>query len=415
MFSHNAAQTPYERPHMEPNEIPFNIASNAIEEEPQLSYASGFAKRTKDELLEAAKELGLKGYSKLNKAELVDAVAAACLDELAEAAYSALLYCSDDQYNTLHAVRDAGGVLKFAPHEVAKRYDLHPCEGLTAVYTWDDAVTFVIYKEVMAALENVDWMDLETNRLHVADALQAATVASTFCGLAAVDDVYALYAQWASDPIAEDQFLYAVVNAAEVRNVDFELTNIGDELYFEDLALATEADRIDDEEELKMFEGYLDHIIRCHRDVPMRTFPPELQTKDPSEWKAELPSIAKLYGLLLANAPADRDAHEWAEDITLGFAFDPLVSSNAGDQAEMLVNCGLDPKVANSPALRSVLAAMNDELPQWENNGWSNRELRELQSGKKAFYNEDGTEQKVGRNDPCPCGSGKKYKKCCGK
>jgi hypothetical protein len=25
------------------------------------------------------------------------------------------------------------------------------------------------------------------------------------------------------------------------------------------------------------------------------------------------------------------------------------------------------------------------------------------------------TEAKVGRNDPCPCGSGKKYKKCCGK
>ena len=24
------------------------------------------------------------------------------------------------------------------------------------------------------------------------------------------------------------------------------------------------------------------------------------------------------------------------------------------------------------------------------------------------------TEAKVGRNDPCPCGSGKKYKKCCG-
>jgi len=24
-------------------------------------------------------------------------------------------------------------------------------------------------------------------------------------------------------------------------------------------------------------------------------------------------------------------------------------------------------------------------------------------------------ENKVGRNEPCPCGSGKKYKKCCGK
>ena len=25
------------------------------------------------------------------------------------------------------------------------------------------------------------------------------------------------------------------------------------------------------------------------------------------------------------------------------------------------------------------------------------------------------TENKVGRNEPCSCGSGKKYKKCCGK
>jgi len=24
-------------------------------------------------------------------------------------------------------------------------------------------------------------------------------------------------------------------------------------------------------------------------------------------------------------------------------------------------------------------------------------------------------EPKVGRNDPCPCGSGKKFKQCCGK
>jgi len=24
-------------------------------------------------------------------------------------------------------------------------------------------------------------------------------------------------------------------------------------------------------------------------------------------------------------------------------------------------------------------------------------------------------ENKLGRNEPCPCGSGKKYKKCCGK
>jgi len=27
----------------------------------------------------------------------------------------------------------------------------------------------------------------------------------------------------------------------------------------------------------------------------------------------------------------------------------------------------------------------------------------------------NNVKKKIGRNDPCPCGSGKKYKKCCGK
>lgn len=42
------------------------------------------------------------------------------------------------------------------------------------------------------------------------------------------------------------------------------------------------------------------------------------------------------------------------------------------------------------------------------------------EEGRWSFYNGDMvkaqpiTVSKVGRNDPCPCGSGKKFKKCCG-
>ena len=48
------------------------------------------------------------------------------------------------------------------------------------------------------------------------------------------------------------------------------------------------------------------------------------------------------------------------------------------------------------------------------------RKRRELEQARMAGGGEAGTVQqvvrgeKVGRNDPCPCGSGKKYKKCCG-
>jgi hypothetical protein len=52
-------------------------------------------------------------------------------------------------------------------------------------------------------------------------------------------------------------------------------------------------------------------------------------------------------------------------------------------------------------------------LPQWDNL-LSEERRKELYKEQK----QSGTivkGKKIGRNDPCPCGSGKKYKKCCGK
>ena len=41
-------------------------------------------------------------------------------------------------------------------------------------------------------------------------------------------------------------------------------------------------------------------------------------------------------------------------------------------------------------------------------------EARAANSGEKPRPIVKKASQKVGRNDPCPCGSGKKYKQCCG-
>ncbi|MEG0134239.1 MAG: SEC-C metal-binding domain-containing protein, partial [Clostridium sp.] len=50
-------------------------------------------------------------------------------------------------------------------------------------------------------------------------------------------------------------------------------------------------------------------------------------------------------------------------------------------------------------------------LPQWDR-VFSDEKRKEIQRAwrdSKTVVNE----VKIGRNDPCPCGSGKKYKKCC--
>lgn len=43
------------------------------------------------------------------------------------------------------------------------------------------------------------------------------------------------------------------------------------------------------------------------------------------------------------------------------------------------------------------------------------RVVVESHSGDEGSHQPVRKEQQIGRNDPCPCGSGKKYKKCCGK
>ena len=52
----------------------------------------------------------------------------------------------------------------------------------------------------------------------------------------------------------------------------------------------------------------------------------------------------------------------------------------------------------------SLAKKVNDNTRKWGNKGYTHNELALLASKKL-----------VGRNEPCVCGSGRKYKKCCGR
>ncbi|WP_373893922.1 SEC-C metal-binding domain-containing protein [Virgibacillus sp. CBA3643] len=75
----------------------------------------------------------------------------------------------------------------------------------------------------------------------------------------------------------------------------------------------------------------------------------------------------------------------------------------------------------------SLVMDLSNSVRLWENNGFTPQELHSQAerpmmnpfhaSGRsetsRPAAKQDG-HKKIGRNDPCPCGSGKKYKKCCG-
>jgi hypothetical protein len=59
-----------------------------------------------------------------------------------------------------------------------------------------------------------------------------------------------------------------------------------------------------------------------------------------------------------------------------------------------------------------LISQMSNNTRIWGRSGMTPGEMHAQKQAKAAYKN---PERKIGRNDPCPCGSGKKYKYCCGK
>lgn len=89
---------------------------------------------------------------------------------------------------------------------------------------------------------------------------------------------------------------------------------------------------------------------------------------------------------------------------------------------DFLEKAGADAKGTAEDILDSLYASHGDGMSRTEFVNSMQRAYKNTLNDKKvASYVYSGEEPykkiqpKVGRNDPCPCGSGKKYKKCCGK
>ena len=71
----------------------------------------------------------------------------------------------------------------------------------------------------------------------------------------------------------------------------------------------------------------------------------------------------------------------------------------------------------------NMMASINAEISNYLLNAEIRQNIeREEVKNIRTNSSEEGTKsqpkkvaKKIGRNDPCPCGSGKKYKNCCGR
>jgi len=116
-------------------------------------------------------------------------------------------------------------------------------------------------------------------------------------------------------------------------------------------------------------------------------------------------------------------------ELNLVLAYEELRKDVTGRQHhDLLLNRALNKNRVHAQEIVDIFTYIWNNLPRWEIGGRiaadlgakRNREgiAPQLEKYVTAFSPPKEIhppKRKIGRNEPCPCGSGKKYKKCCGK
>ncbi len=104
-----------------------------------------------------------------------------------------------------------------------------------------------------------------------------------------------------------------------------------------------------------------------------------------------------------AKSPAEKTDDELAAELD---KMSPEILAQAKDPQMRSLIIGI---------YRKMLVAGVDVADDKEVKKWMKKHPEVLRGGETVKVDTVRREEpKVGRNDPCPCGSGKKYKKCCG-
>ena len=334
---------------------------------------------------------------------------------------------------------------------MSRRLYLTPLMPYTFLFWQGGRFTAFAPEQTKCMLADVDFEEIERVRVRNEEVVTCAEACTTFYGVVSLDDAYLRYREACSDPVTRRRFVelieveasffecgfelwecdgvdhlvhyaigndYAASEYARLHAPDFldDLTSLADEVVDEGLiekALHRMGEGLGSEwEEL---DGYRRFLLEEHAKNPPRPFEPSMLQRDAIGALFELSTVVQLRNFLDARVPDGEDDFFFADRVVEALVMGAMEGAGIQDLFAYVRELGLDACCEDEERLPKLITNVYNSLPSWENNGWSPQELLERMAGKKVFYNERGDVMKVGRNDPCPCGSGKKYKKCCGR
>ncbi len=329
------------------------------------------------DLKRLCKTLNISNYSKLKKEELIDEIVEA--QKSPEAARYAYLFIDDLSFKNWKHSSDTN------TEEAV--YTLEEIFGLYIMgYAFEDKNnedTFFITKVVSELFKKVDTEENKEARIDVQRKLNLIRAALHLYGIVSIEQLLHLFKKYYSQDMNQDALVEFLESSPYEITIDVENSEIV----------------IDD-----MTKEQYEVVKRLQKNRPYYE-----------------PEFAKFIKFSDPNFIDESTHHKWLREWVSGnlaksedeayqayISILQLVMQGAKQNQVVTFLAEQDVEFKNTAAQKEFFKHIDGILNNTRHFKFRGHKEAELKT--KTIVKEE----KVGRNDPCPCGSGKKYKKCCG-
>ncbi len=340
----------------------------------------------------------------------------------------------EPQVERMRALAEEGGY-RTCPDDPLPSPDVVPVsvDGLCYLFHTEGTFHVVMPREVVPLARELDWEQALSYTRYAQRVSAYFECVTELRGIVELEGALDEFVQNFDDGSHSKQEVYdTLMDCMEDDQVSATLlqTDEGEYLlYYELLAMYQEDREEEPYPDEYVIDGpvtdFLRNLLRVQAVKEPRPVTEEMMSCDSLfAWKRAQPPAQALQLFLDEHVPDDADDYFYADDVMDELLSEQMLGIAKGSVDvffQTLEGYGFIPDESQVQPLLTLWQNLCNGLPIWPNNGWSPNEIASRQrsngrlGSRPVFFNPDGSIKKVGRNDPCPCGSGKKYKRCCGR
>lgn len=353
-----------------------------------------FAKLTKPELSTIRMNLGIKGASSLKKQELIDLL----VEQFPSALPNVLLTFDETRYQVLKQLADRGG---HSPSSLElNQLDYFKQRGILCSGTYEGKKTLVVPQEVLACFKRVDSSSYRDQIRTNTEWIKLTQGLLYYYGVLSLNELERQINQLTGTRVKLNQYTAILQEAVSFYD------ELQTDTYGYSHSSVLDTDRVKSEQEARPQLPFYPFT----KSQLLHAGAPNFVDRNAS-YQAFVLFIRKNYTISL----------DEADDI-VDQCVDAIRNGQAPTEVFKLLQQLLEIKELDMvKAFMDHVANLHNNTRQWTIKGYTPHQLSPAAETSaatapaKSNVIEFAAKTKVGRNDPCPCGSGKKYKKCCGR